>query len=106
MRFVAGHRLLVALAAAGRRLADVPPRGDRGADPVRHAHAGPVASRRSGLSYIGMGVGTVLASVFGNRISRRIGPGPSLVLGFAVCGAGWLLLALAPADPGAWRRSR
>ena len=28
-----------------------------------------------GLCYTGMGVGTILASVFGNRISRRIGPG-------------------------------
>ena len=51
-----------------------------------------------GLSYMGMGVGTVLASVFGSRISRRVGPGPCLVLGFAVCGAGWLLLAAAPAN--------
>ena len=47
-----------------------------------------------------MGVGTIVASVFGNRISRRFGPGPSLVLGFAICGAGWLLLSLAPAN--AW----
>jgi MFS family permease len=53
-----------------------------------------------GLSYIGMGVGTVLASVYGSRISSRIGPGPCLVLGFAVSGAGWLMLALAPAN--AW----
>jgi predicted MFS family arabinose efflux permease len=53
-----------------------------------------------GLSYTGMGAGTVLASVFGNRISRRIGPGPCLILGFAVCGAAWLLLAGAPAN--AW----
>ncbi|MFC5472653.1 MFS transporter [Paraherbaspirillum soli] len=51
-----------------------------------------------GLSYIGMGVGTVIASVYGNRISRRLGPGPCLVLGIAVSGAGWLLLALAPAN--------
>ena len=51
-----------------------------------------------GLSYMGMGVGTVLASVYGNRISRRIGPGPCLVLGFALCGAGWLLLAVAPTN--------
>ncbi|MEO8924576.1 MAG: MFS transporter, partial [Caldimonas sp.] len=51
-----------------------------------------------GLSYTGMGVGTVVASVFGNRISRRIGPGPCLVLGIAVCGCGWLLLSLAPAN--------
>ena len=39
-----------------------------------------------------------MASVYGNRISRRLGPGPCLVLGFAVCGAGWLLLAVAPAN--------
>jgi MFS family permease len=38
--------------------------------------------------------------VFGNRISRRVGPGPCLILGFAVCGGGWLLLAFAPAN--AW----
>jgi predicted MFS family arabinose efflux permease len=51
-----------------------------------------------GLSYMGMGVGTIVASVFGSRISRRIGPGPCLVLGFAVCGVGWSVLALAPAN--------
>ena len=56
-----------------------------------------------GLSYMGMGVGTVLASVFGNRISQRIGPGPCLVTGFAICGGGWLLLSFAPASHwGAW----
>jgi predicted MFS family arabinose efflux permease len=51
-----------------------------------------------GLSYMGMGAGTITASIVGSRISRRIGPGPCLVLGFAVCGAGWLLLASAPAN--------
>jgi predicted MFS family arabinose efflux permease len=51
-----------------------------------------------GLSYMGMGGGTIVASVYGNRISRRIGPGPCLVLGFAVCGAGWLMLSFAPAN--------
>lgn len=50
-----------------------------------------------GLSYTGMGLGTVLGSVWGDRISRRIGPGRCLTLGFAVCGTGWGLLALAPA---------
>lgn len=49
-----------------------------------------------GLSYVALGAGTVLASVFGHRISRRVGPGPCLVLGFAACGLGWLQLALAP----------
>jgi MFS family permease len=53
-----------------------------------------------GLSYVGLGVGTVFASVVGNRISARIGPGSCLVLGFAICGLGWTLLALAPAT--AW----
>jgi MFS family permease len=49
-----------------------------------------------GLSYIALGAGTVLASIFGHRISRRIGPGPCLVLGYAACGIGWGQLALAP----------
>jgi predicted MFS family arabinose efflux permease len=57
-----------------------------------------LSAQAVGVSYMGMGVGTILASVFGNRISRRIGPGPCLVLGFAVCGAAWLLLAIAPAN--------
>ena len=99
MRFVARHRLLVALAIAV------------GCWQACHQAATVVqilfATRTLGLSeqaiglcFTGMGVGTVLASVFGNRISRRIGPGPCLLLGFAVCGAGWLLLAFAPAN--AW----
>ncbi|MGM9484212.1 MFS transporter [Roseateles sp. NT4] len=50
-----------------------------------------------GASYIALGGGTVLASIFGHRISRRIGPGPCLVLGYGACGIGWLQLALAPA---------
>jgi len=49
-----------------------------------------------GLSYVALGVGTVTASVLGDRVSRRIGPGPCLVLGFASTAAGWLLLAAAP----------
>src|SRR6186713_2051662 len=99
VRFVARHRLLVALAIAV------------GCWQACHQAATVVqilfATRTLGLSeqaiglcFTGMGVGTVLASVFGNRISRRIGPGPCLLLGFAVCGAGWLLLAVAPAN--AW----
>ena len=99
VRFVARHRLLVALATAV------------GCWQACHQAATVVqilfATRTLGLSeqaiglcFTGMGVGTVLASVFGNRISRRIGPGPCLLLGFAVCGAGWLLLAFAPAN--AW----
>lgn len=53
-----------------------------------------------GLCYMGLGLGTIVASMVGNRISRRLGPGPCLILGFLVCGLGWLQLALAPL--GAW----
>ena len=99
VRFVARHRLLVALAFAV------------GTWQMCHQAAIVVqilfATRTLGLSehavglaYTGMGIGTVIASVFGNRISRAIGPGPSLIVGFAVCGFGWLLLAVAPAN--AW----
>jgi MFS family permease len=97
VRFVAQHRLLVALAVAV------------GCWQACHQAAIVVqilfatrtlglSEQAVGLSFTGMGVGTVLASVFGNRISKRIGPGPCLILGFAVCGAGWLLLAVAPAN--------
>ncbi|HRP29574.1 MAG TPA: MFS transporter, partial [Burkholderiaceae bacterium] len=97
VRFVRGHRLLVALAAVV------------GLWQMCHNAALVVqilfATRKLGLSaqaiglaYVGMGVGTVLSSLLGNRISRRIGPGPCLVLGIGVCGAGWLALAMAPAN--------
>jgi MFS family permease len=52
-----------------------------------------------GLSFVGLGAGTVLASTLGHRVSARIGPGPCLLLGMAICGAGWLLLAVAPTGP-------
>jgi MFS family permease len=95
LRFVAHQRLLVALGIT------------MGVWQMCH-HAAMVvqilyATRSLGLSeqavglcYVGLGVGTVSASLFGHRISARIGPGPSLVLGFATCSAGWLLLALVP----------
>lgn len=49
-----------------------------------------------GLCYMGLGLGTISASTFGSRISRRMGPGPCLILGFAICGLGWLQLAFSP----------
>jgi MFS family permease len=55
-----------------------------------------LSERAIGLSYVSLGVGTILASVFGNRVVRHIGPGPTLVLGFAVCALGWLALGLVP----------
>jgi len=50
-----------------------------------------------GLCYVAQGVGTIFASSVGHALARRIGPGPALVLGIALCAVGWLLLALAPA---------
>jgi MFS family permease len=98
LRFVAAHRLLVTMAVAV------------GIWQMCH-HAALVvqilfATRVLGLSegavglcYVALGVGTIGASVFGHRLSRRLGPGPALVLGFAVCGSGWAISAAAPASP-------
>ncbi len=99
LRFVAGTRLLVALAAVV------------GCWQMFHQAAMVVnilfATRVLGLNeqqiggcFVALGAGTVLASVFGNRLSRRIGPGPSMPLAIGVCAIGWLLLAAAPAN--AW----
>ena len=99
VRFVARHRLLVSLGVAvgGWQMCH------NAATVVQILFATRtlgLSEQSVGLSYMGMGAGTVFASVFGHRISHRIGPGPCLLLGFAVCGVGWLLLALAPAN--AW----
>src|SRR5580658_5909103 len=57
-----------------------------------------LTARGVGFSYVALGAGTIGASALGYRLARRIGPGPVLVLGFGICGAGWLLLANAPAN--------
>ena len=54
-----------------------------------------LSEQQVGLSYTAIGFGAVTASVFGNRISKRVGPGPSLVLGIVCTGVGWLQLAFA-----------
>lgn len=58
-----------------------------------------LTEQQVGLSYAAMGVGTLLASILGHRISHRIGPGPCLTLGVAITGLGWLQLAFAPRGP-------
>ncbi|MFT3664435.1 MFS transporter [Piscinibacter sp.] len=96
VRFVRGQRLLVALACA----VGVWQMCHHAALVVQILFAARtlgLSEQAIGLSYTGMGVGTVLGSVWGGRISRRIGPGRCLTLGFALCGVGWGLLALAPA---------
>ncbi len=99
LRFVRGNPLLVTLAVL------------MGAWQMSHYAAVTVqilfATRTLGLSehavglcYMGMGLGTIVGSVWGRRTSLRIGPGPCLVVGYAITGTGWLLLAVAPAN--AW----
>jgi MFS family permease len=97
VRFVVQHRLLMALAIA----VGVWQMCNNAAVVVQILFATRtlgMSAQAVGLSYMAMGAGTIVASVFGSRVSRRIGPGPCLVLGFAVCAAGWLLLAAAPAN--------
>ena len=48
-----------------------------------------------GLGFVALGLGTISASTVGGRLSDRLGPGPSMALGFALCGLAWLLPALA-----------
>jgi MFS family permease len=57
-----------------------------------------LGERGVGLSYVALGVGTVLASLWGHRLSQRFGPGPMLVGGVGACGVGWLALSVAPAN--------
>ncbi|QTN23935.1 MFS transporter [Rhizobacter sp. AJA081-3] len=97
VRFVARQKLLVALACA----VGVWQMCHHAAIVVQILFATRtlgLSEQAVGLSYMGMGLGTIVASVYGNRISRRIGPGRCLTLGFAICGAGWLMLAFAPAN--------
>jgi MFS family permease len=97
VRFVRGHRLLVTLAAC----VGVWQMCHNAALVVQILFATRtlgLSERAVGLSYVALGGGTVLASALGHRLSRRVGPGPTLVLGFAVCGLGWSLVSLVPAN--------
>jgi MFS family permease len=55
-----------------------------------------------GLSFVALGAGTVLASIFGKRVSGALGTGPTMLAGLAITGAGWLVCSVAPV--GAWGR--
>jgi MFS family permease len=55
-----------------------------------------LGARGVGLSYVALGLGTIIASTIGYRLARRIGPGPTMILGIALSGSGWLVLAVAP----------
>lgn len=55
-----------------------------------------LADQTIGFAYVGMGVGTILGSLVGNRLSARFGPGPTLVGGIALTAGGWWAPAIAP----------
>ncbi len=97
VRFVLGKRLLVSLAVIVG-LWQLCYYSALGVQILFATRVLGLGAQAVGLCYMTMGVGSITASVFGNRVSRRIGPGPCLVLGIAVCGFGWSTLALAPAN--------
>jgi len=98
VRFVASHRLLLTMATA----VGVWHVCFYAAQVVQILFATRVLGLSEGsvgLAYTMIGVGTVVTSLLGHRISRRLGPGPAMIAGFACCGVGWLLAALAPVGP-------
>lgn len=49
-----------------------------------------------GLSYVCLGIGTVLGGLSGGRLSQHAGPGRCIILGFALTASGSSLLAASP----------
>jgi len=49
-----------------------------------------------GLSFVALGLGTVLASMFGKRISAALGTGRTMLAGLGVTGLGWAACSVAP----------
>ena len=95
LKFVRGHRLLITMATC----VGIWQLCSQAAIVVQILFATRLlglSARGVGFSYVALGVGTIGASAITHRLGRRIGPGPVLVLGFGVCGVGWLLLANAP----------
>src|SRR5271167_4182865 len=95
--FVRSHKLLVTMAACVGTW-QMCSQGAMVVQILFAIHQLGLSERGVGLSYVALGVGTVFASANGHRVVRRLGPGPTLVLGFAISGTGWLLLAFAPVN--------
>jgi predicted MFS family arabinose efflux permease len=96
LRFVAGQKLLVTLAV----LMGLWQMAHYAAVTVQILFATRtlgLSEQQVGLCYTGVGVGTIVGSVLGRRISQRIGPGPCLVAGYGIVGVGWLAAAVTPA---------
>jgi len=98
LRFVTQHKLLVVLAscAGGWQLCN---NCATVVNILMATRTLGMSEQAVGLSYVCLGFGTVLASLVGGRISKRLGPGPAMTLGIGLCSLGWLLVAVAPAGP-------
>jgi MFS family permease len=98
LRFVVQHRLLVVLAccSGGWQLCN---NSATVVNILMATRTLGMSEQAVGLSYVCLGFGTVLASLVGDRISKRLGPGPSMTLGIGLCSLGWLLVAVAPVGP-------
>jgi MFS family permease len=95
-RFVAGNRLLVTMAC----VVGVWQMCHHAALVVQILFATRVLGLSEGsvgLSYVALGAGTITAGMSGSHVSRRLGAGPTMVVGFGICGTGWALAAIAPA---------
>lgn len=56
------------------------------------------------LSYVALGLGSIVGGISGPRLAKRIGVGKALLSGFAVAGVGWRQLVWGPDVIGAaWR---
>jgi MFS family permease len=98
LRFVTRHKLLVVLAccSGGWQLCN---NSATVVNILMATRTLGMSEQAVGLSYVCLGFGTVLASLVGDRISKRLGPGPAMTLGIGLCSLGWLLVALAPVGP-------
>jgi MFS family permease len=78
--FVRGHRLLVTMAACVGTW-QMCSQAATVAQILFAIHQLGLSERGIGLSYVALGIGTVTASANGHRVVRRLGPGPTMVLG-------------------------
>ena len=97
LRFVRGNKLLVTMACCVGTW-QLCSQGATVVQILFAIHQLGLSERGIGFSYVALGIGTVFASANGHRVVKRLGPGPTFVMGLGVTGAGWLLLALAPAN--------
>ncbi|MFO1465729.1 MAG: MFS transporter [Steroidobacteraceae bacterium] len=95
LTFVRQHALLVAMASCVGAW-DACSSAATAVQILFATHTLGLSERGVGLSYVALGLGTIGTSAVGHLVAKRLGPGPSLVLGFAVTGCGWLMLAMAP----------